>query len=222
MSLADDDYPDAPPTRQEAKDAVATLLRFIGDDPRRPGLLETPERVLRAWELEWGSGYRELPPEALVKLFEEEGRGHREGELALPPGGKKYNQMVGVVGIDLFSTCEHHMAPFFGQAFISYIPTEKGLLGISKLARVVEYFARRLQVQERLTEQVADFLFEHVSPDVGIVIKARHFCMCSRGVRQPHAQTITSALRGAFYDDPATRSEFLALAREGGSGLSCA
>lgn len=199
---------DENPRRASALKAVRELLKFIGEDPDRPGLIETPERVLKAWEESWGAGYRE-PVKPLVKLFEEEAQ--REGYSY---GG---TEMVTVNGIDLYSTCEHHMAPFFGTATISYIPDARGLLGISKLARVVEHFARRLQVQERLTVQIADYLSENVSNDVGIVIECSHMCMVSRGVKQPHAKTVTSALRGIFFDDPRARSEFLALARPGGA-----
>jgi GTP cyclohydrolase I len=203
----------AAPSRQSALQAVKTLLSYIGEDPDRPGLQDTPNRVLKAWEQDWGSGYKQANPESMVKLFEQ------EGEYGLP-AGKHYDQMVIVDGIGLFSTCEHHMAPFFGSAVLAYIPDQRGLLGISKLARVVEHYARRLQVQERLTAQIADFLSHNVSKDCGVVIRARHMCMISRGVRQPHAKTTTSALRGAFFANGKARAEFLSLAARGNS-FSC-
>lgn len=209
--------------RQSALAALRTVLSYIGEDPERPGLVDTPDRVLKAWEEDWGVGYLE-PAKPLVKLFEHEGAFAHDDEEILDSNADNQalalrGEMVTVSDIQLFSHCEHHLAPFFGTAAISYIPTKAGLIGISKLARVVEHFARRLQVQERLTAQIADYLVEHVSPDVGIVIKCSHMCMVSRGVKQPNAKTITSALRGAFYDDGKTRSEFLALTR--GSDYSC-
>lgn len=135
------------PSSECALEAVRTLIRFIGDDPTRAGLLDTPERVLRAWEADWGWGYSDtITAEDLLRTF------------PATPGECAFNQMVCVKQIAVFSHCEHHLTPFFGEAHIAYIPSTIGIVGISKLARVVDYFARRLQVQERLTEQTADFL----------------------------------------------------------------
>ena len=194
-------------SEENAQAAVRFLLNYIGDDPSRPGLIDTPERFLRAWAQEWGAGYKE-PEKELVRLFRDDDVEINEGT----PSGT-IGQMVLVDNIIFHSHCEHHIAPFYGVAHVAYIPGPKGLVGISKLARIVDHFARRLQVQERLTMQVADFIAEHISPNVGVVLKARHSCMSSRGVRQPHAQTITSALKGIIFSEPSARAEFLALAR---------
>lgn len=184
------------PSREDAVIALRTVLRYIGDDPNRLGLLETPDRVLRAWEQSWGLGYNDPPPK--LSMF--------------PEQGIDYNQMVLVKDISFFSTCEHHMAPFYGVAHIAYLPdAERGVLGLSKFARVVEHFARRLQVQERLTAQIANYLSEKVSPHVGVVMRATHLCMVSRGVRQLGALTVTSSLRGDFLNDSSTKAEFLRL-----------
>lgn len=185
------------PTIEQAREAVRTLIAYIGDDPSRPGLKDTPDRVLNAWRADWGTGYHERLPAELLRTFE-------NGD-----GGTPYNQMVVVRNITFHSNCEHHMVPFFGQASIAYVPGGKGIVGLSKLTRVVEYFSRRLQVQERLTEQIADFLETHLSGDIGVLLTATHTCMASRGVRQPHSETLTTALRGDFYRDATTRSEFL-------------
>jgi GTP cyclohydrolase I len=191
-------------TRNSTLAAVETILRYIGEDPDREGLQETPERFLKAWGDEWGAGYR-APVKDLVKLFVDE----------QTAAVSKFDEMVIVDNISFYSHCEHHIAPFFGVAHIAYIPTPRGIVGISKLARIVEHFSRRLQVQERLTTEIADFITENISPDVGVVLKARHMCMMSRGVRQQHAQTITSALRGRIFSEPSARAEFLALTRHG-------
>ena len=184
------------PTREEAKSAVKTLLRFLGDNPERQGLQDTPRRFLDAWLCDWGVGYSSSPPN--LKTFD------GEDEII------NYDQMVIVRDINFSSHCEHHVAPFFGAVDIGYIPDGK-IVGISKLARTVDYFSRRLQVQERMTVQIADFLTEGLAPKgVGVVVRALHTCMCSRGVRQPIAKTITSALRGAFLEQSA-RAEFLRL-----------
>lgn len=183
------------------RQAVKALLRFIGDDPERPGLLDTPDRVLKAWIQSWGAGYHMQAPE--LRMFKEE--------------GVNYDQMVVVKDLAFFSTCEHHMAPFFGRADIAYIPDKtKGVLGLSKFARVLEFFARRLQVQERLNEQVAAFLAENVSKHVAVVMHATHMCMVSRGVQQPNAITSTSVMKGYFLNDQATRNEFFRLTKAGG------
>lgn len=178
-------------------DNIVRLLEFIGEDPRREGLLETPERVLKAWE-KWTEGY-EQDPEVILKVFKD--------------GAENYDQMVTVVNIPLYSKCEHHMADIFGTVTISYIPNGS-IVGLSKLSRLVNVFARRLQVQERLTAQIADALVKHLTPHgVGVVVKARHMCMESRGICQQGHHTVTTALRGAIKDEPETRAEFLALAR---------
>lgn len=176
--------------------AISTLLEYVGENPQRPGLLETPARVRKAWK-HWCSGYHE-DPVAVLKTFED------GAELC-------GDEMVLVKGIELYSHCEHHMAPFFGVAHVAYIPDKK-IVGLSKLARVADIFAKRLQVQERLTNQIANAINDTLQPKgVGVLIEAKHFCMCSRGVNKQGSSTTTSALRGAFYDDPATRSEFLRL-----------
>lgn len=189
------------PSPGEAEQAVVTLLRYIGEDPSRPGLLDTPKRVLRAWAESWGAGYK-AEPLALAKLFPH--------ESPWPTNGRG---MVVVEDIDFYSTCEHHMAPFYGKATIGYLPGTQGLLGLSKAVRIVNYFARRLQVQERLTDQIADYLEGMVSADCGVIMRASHMCMVSRGVQQPQATTVTSSLRGVIFNDERCRSEFLALAR---------
>jgi GTP cyclohydrolase I len=192
------------PTRAEALTAVRTLIAYIGDDPQREGLLDTPERVLKAWGKDWGRGYQEIAPADLIRTFE-----GQHNPAYLHPAPRRYDQMVVVKNIDIFSCCEHHMAPFFGRAHIAYVPGSKGLVGLSKLARVADHFSRRLQVQERLTEQVAGFLAEHLSPHIAVMLACTHLCMVSRGVQQAHSITQTTALRGDFYNDPTTRAEFL-------------
>lgn len=179
------------------EDNIRRLLQFVGDDPERGGLAETPKRVAKAWKF-WCSGY-EADIGALFKTFED--------------GAEGADEMVVVKDIPFYTNCEHHMAPFFGTATIAYLPNGK-VVGLSKLSRVLDAFARRLQVQERLTCQVADAIMEHLSPlGCGVVIKARHLCMESRGVCQQGHHTITSALRGNFKEDASVRAEFLALAR---------
>lgn len=193
----------------DALKAVRTLIQFIGDDPDRPGLEETPERVLRAWAMKWGTGYPEAfarkhtpPVETLFKLFDQE----NENDTYL---SNTYNEMVFVRGIQVYSHCEHHMTPFWGTAMIAYLPSRRGIIGLSKFARIVDYFARRLQVQERLTVQVANALAEHLSPHAGVMMNCHHMCMISRGISQPNVTTQTTALRGVFLSDPAVKSEFL-------------
>ena len=192
--------------RERALAAIRTLLLYAGEDPSRPGLIDTPERVLRAWEEDWGRGYSE-DASFLVKTFQEEQPG-------MSHWGSLYNQMIVVKDIAVYSHCEHHLTPFFGVAHLAYIPSSDiGLLGLSKFARIVDHFARRLQVQERLTQQIANFVTDNVSPDCAVMIKAKHLCMISRGVCQPNAETETTALRGRFYDEDTTRSEFLQACR---------
>ncbi len=179
------------------EDNILRLLQFVGDDPTREGLLETPKRVAKAWT-QWCSGYGK-DPKSLLKVFED--------------GAENHDQMVTVKDIPIYSHCEHHMAPIFGTCTISYIPNGK-IVGLSKLSRLADMYARRLQVQERLTDQIADALFTHLdAKGVGVQIKARHMCMESRGVMQQGHHTITTALRGAMRDEPDTRAEFLQLAR---------
>jgi GTP cyclohydrolase I len=178
------------------EDNIVRLIQFIGDDPTRGGLHETPARVAKAW-LEWCSGYGTDPADVL-KTFED--------------GAEGVDEMVVVKELPFYTHCEHHMAPFFGTATIAYVPDGK-VVGLSKLDRLLDIFARRLQVQERLTGQVADALMEHLQPKgTGVVIKARHMCMESRGVRKQGHHTVTSALRGVFKEQASTRAEFLALA----------
>lgn len=182
--------------KHRAAQAVEALLECIGEDPSRPGLQETPARVAKAWIDEWASGY-EQDPATVLKTFED--------------GAEGANELVLVDNIEFYSHCEHHMAPFFGVAHVAYIPKDR-IVGLSKLARVVDIFAKRLQVQERLTNQIADAIHETLDPiGVGVVMRAKHFCMCSRGVGKQGSQTTTSALRGALFDKPAARAEFMSL-----------
>lgn len=179
------------------EDNIVRLLQYIGEDPTREGLQETPARVAAAWSV-WCSGYG-IDPADELKTFGD--------------GAGEYNEMVLVKDIPFYSHCEHHLAPFFGTASIAYIPQGR-IVGLSKLSRVVAVFARRLQVQERMTAQIANALQENLAPKgVGVIVKARHLCMESRGISQQGHFTITSAMRGAMYDDPKARSEFLNLAR---------
>ena len=193
------------PSEEEALQAVRTLLAYIGDDPARPGLDETPQRVLKAWREDWGAGYSE-PLKPLVKLFPD-----ALGPVVFPMA----HSMVIVDDIGFHSHCEHHMAPFSGTAAVAYIPDKRGAIGLSKLARIVDHFSRRLQVQERLTEEIATFLAANVAKDCAVLLRASHSCMTSRGARQPHSITTTSALRGALFHDHKARSEFLTLTRRG-------
>lgn len=177
--------------------AITNLLQCIGENPLREGLDETPARVAKAWQ-HWCSGYTKDPADVL-KVFED--------------GAEGYDQMITVKDIPIYSHCEHHMAAIFGTATIAYIPNGK-IVGLSKLSRLADVFARRLQVQERLTNQIADALFKHLQPKgVGVMIKARHMCMESRGVNQQGHHTITTSLRGVMRDEPAARAEFLDAAR---------
>lgn len=174
------------------------FLSSIGENPDRPGLLETPARVNRAWQ-HWASGYQQNPAE-LLKVFED--------------GAEAYNELIVVRNIPVYSHCEHHLAPFFGKATIGYLPNGK-IVGLSKLTRLVDCFAKRLQVQERLTSQIANALMEALQPKaVGVVITCRHLCMESRGIRTSGEETITSAMLGELQPNLALRTEFLALARD--------
>ena len=180
---------------ESATDNITRLLQYIGEDPNREGLLETPHRVIKAWD-EWTSGYNKDPAE-ILKVFED--------------GGERYDEMVIVRDIPIYSKCEHHLADIFGTAAIAYIPDGR-IVGLSKLNRLAEVFSRRLQVQERLTAQIADALETHLKPKgVGVVIRARHMCMESRGINQTGQYTITSALRGVLKEDASARAEFMKL-----------
>jgi GTP cyclohydrolase IA len=179
----------------EVAEAVRTLIRWTGDDPNREGLLDTPRRVARAWH-EYARGYREDPAKHLSRTFEEVGG---------------YDEIVLLKDIPFQSHCEHHMAPIIGKAAIAYLPNDR-VVGISKLARVLHGFARRLQVQERLTAQVADTIWENLRPKgVAVVIEATHACMTARGVRTPGVMMTTSRMMGTFREDERSRREVLAL-----------
>ena len=181
---------------KELADLVRRQLELIGEDPEREGLLSTPQRVARS--LRWLTQGYDTSVNDVVGTGIFEADGHRN--------------MVMVRDIELYSLCEHHMLPFFGKAHVAYIPNGR-IVGLSKIPRIVDVFARRLQVQERLTEQIASALDDVLQPaGVGVVIEAFHLCMMMRGVQKQNSKTITSALRGAFRDDPKTREEFLHLA----------
>ena len=181
------------PTRQEAQAAVRTLIRWAGDDPRREGLRDTPARVARAYE-EWFSGYGADPDALLRRTFEEV-----DG----------YDEMVVLRDIPFESCCEHHMAPIIGKAHIAYLPRHR-VVGISKLARLLEVYAKRLQIQEKMTAQIANAIDEVLRPQgVAVVIEAAHQCMTTRGVHKPGVTTVTSRMLGVFRDDAETRREFL-------------
>jgi GTP cyclohydrolase IA len=191
--------PPARPSRAEAEAAVRTLLLWAGDDPAREGLLGTPDRVVRAYE-EHFAGYAEDPVELLHRTFEEV-----EG----------YDEMVVLKDIRFESHCEHHLEPIIGRAHIAYLPDHR-VVGISKLARLVEVYAKRLQIQEKMTAQIANTLNEVLQPKgVAVVIDAAHQCMTTRGVHKPGVSMLTSRMLGAFRDDPTTRREFLAMVHGG-------
>ncbi|MGS1017491.1 GTP cyclohydrolase I FolE [Allosphingosinicella humi] len=183
------------PVPEHVQEAVRTLIRWAGDDPTREGLLDTPVRVARAWK-EYAQGYAEDPAHHLSRTFEEVGG---------------YDEIVLLKDIPFQSHCEHHMAPILGKASIAYLPRDR-VVGISKLARVLHGFARRLQVQERLTAEVADCVWENLKPQgVAVVIEATHACMTARGVRTPGVMMTTSRMMGVFRDDERSRREVLAL-----------
>jgi GTP cyclohydrolase I len=183
------------PTREEAEAAVRTLLLWAGDDPDREGLVDTPARVVRAYE-EFFAGYAVDPVEMLARSFEE-----TDG----------YDEMVVLRDIRLESHCEHHMVPIIGRAHIAYLPAGR-VVGISKLARVLEAYAKRLQIQEKLTAQVANVINDVLKPKgVAVVIEAAHQCMTTRGIHKPGVSMVTSRMLGAFRDNPETRREFLAM-----------
>ena len=192
---------EAPPTRpsrEEAEAAVSVLLRWAGDDPAREGLIDTPKRVAKAYE-ELYKGYREDAETALTRVFEEV-----EG----------YDDMVIVRDIPFFSHCEHHMLPFVGKAHIAYLPSE-GVVGLSKLARVVDIFARRLQTQEAMTAQISQAIQNTLNPrGVAVMIEAEHLCMAMRGIRKQGASTVTTQFTGQFKDDVNEQIRFLTLLRK--------
>jgi GTP cyclohydrolase I len=179
---------------REVEKAVRVLLNSIGEDPTREGLLKTPQRVSKMYEFLTRGYQLDVASVLNGAVFEE-----------------KYSEMVIVKDIDFYSLCEHHLVPFFGKCHIAYIPNGK-ILGLSKLPRIVEVFSRRLQVQERLTQQIADTLYTSLNPDgVGVVIEARHLCMMMRGVEKQNSIATTSAMLGVFRDEIKTRNEFLTL-----------
>lgn len=186
------------PTRAEVESAVKTIIRWTGDDPARDGLKETPARVTRAFE-EFFKGYGEDPEAILQKTFEE-----IEG----------YDEMIVLRGIRFESHCEHHMAPIIGRAWVAYIPRGR-VVGISKLARVVDAYAKRLQIQEKMTAQIANIIHKVLDPEgVAVVIKAEHHCMTTRGVHKHGTDMVTSRMLGVFRDSPITRQEFLSIVTE--------
>jgi len=183
------------PTKSEAEDAVRTLLRWAGDDPNREGLVGTPDRVVRAYK-EFFAGYREDPVQLLKKTFEE-----TEG----------YDEMIVLKDIRLESHCEHHMVPIIGVAHIAYLPRNR-VVGISKLARVLEVYSKRLQIQEKLTAQVANTINDVLEPlGVAVIVEAAHQCMTTRGIKKPGVTMVTSKMIGSFKENPETRKEFLSI-----------
>ncbi|MBB1473216.1 GTP cyclohydrolase I FolE [Luteimonas sp. MC1782] len=181
------------PTREQAEDAVRTLLRWSGDNPGREGLLDTPRRVVDAYG-DWFSGYADDPREYLERTFEEVAG---------------YDEMIVLRDIEFESHCEHHMAPIIGRAHVGYLPDGK-VVGISKLARVVDTFARRFQVQEKMTAQIAAVIQDVLQPrGVGVVVEATHECMTTRGIHKRGVSMVTSSMLGGFRDDARTRAEFL-------------
>ena len=180
-------------TRQQAEDAVRTLLRWAGDDPTREGLLDTPRRVAKAYE-DWFSGYALDPDDYMARTFEEVGG---------------YDEMIVLRDIEYESHCEHHMAPIIGKVHVGYLPAGK-VVGISKLARVVEAYARRFQVQEKMTAQIAGCIQRALQPrGVGVVVVGAHECMTTRGIHKRGVSMVTSKMLGSFRDDARTRAEFL-------------
>lgn len=189
------------PTEREeaARHLVERMLAAMGDDPAREGLLDTPKRVVKSWKELFG-GYKQDPKAILGTTFAQE--------------GYKYNEIILCKNIELYSTCEHHLQPFFGKAHIAYIPSER-VVGLSKLARLADAFARRLQIQEKLTNQIAQAIEDVLQPKgVAVIIECKHFCMCARGARQQSSSMTTSALRGAFLENSSARAELLSLIKD--------
>ena len=191
--VAERSLPADRPSREQALDAVRTLIAWAGDDPDREGLLDTPRRVVDAYG-EWFDGYEGDPGKELSRTFEDV---------------QGYDDVVMLRGIEVESHCEHHMAPFLGKAYVAYVPDEK-VVGISKLARVVEIFSRRLQTQETLTQQIAQAIEEHLAPKgVAVMIEAEHQCMTTRGVHHRHVSTVTTQFSGVFKQDVGLQDRFL-------------
>ena len=185
----------ARPTRADALEAVRTLIAWAGDDPARDGLIDTPKRVVDAFG-EWFDGYGADAAAELSRTFEN-------------PGG--YGDMVLLKGMEVESHCEHHIAPIIGRAWVAYIPNGR-VVGISKLARIVEVYAKRLQIQEKMTAQIANTIDTVLQPQgVGVVLKAEHFCMTARGIMKPGTDLVTSRMLGVFRDNPVTRQEFMSI-----------
>lgn len=201
--LANDDprlgFGEGRPSREEAEEAVRTLLRWARENPEREGLIDTPARVVRAWE-DFFAGYLDDAEEVLRRTFEEV-----DG----------YDEIVMLRDIRVESHCEHHIVPIIGKAHVAYLPSRR-VVGISKLARVVEIFSRRMQVQETLTVQIAETIERVLQPrGVGVLIEAKHMCMTTRGVHKPGVDTVTTCMRGEFRTDPEMRREFLSFANRG-------
>jgi GTP cyclohydrolase IA len=189
-----------PPTREEAEAAVRVLLRWSGDDPTREGLRDTPKRVVKAFE-EFFSGYKADAADVLSRVFEEV---------------HGYDDLVLVRDIPFSSHCEHHMVPFFGMAHIGYYPSDSGVVGLSKLARLVDIYAKRLQTQEALTAQIIGAIDRHLRPrGCAVMLEAQHLCMSMRGVRKNGAETVTTQFTGIFRDDPTEQVRFLTMLRSG-------
>jgi len=187
------------PSRSEAEQAVRTLLRWAGDDPDREGLLDTPDRVVRAYE-EWFAGYDEDPVKILERTFSETAG---------------YDEMVVLRDIRFESHCEHHVAPIIGVAQVAYLPNKR-VVGISKIARVIELYAKRLQIQEKMTAQIADAIQDVLRPrGVAVVVRATHQCMTTRGIQKPGVSMVTSRMLGVFRTNESTRREFLAMLGDG-------
>jgi GTP cyclohydrolase IA len=190
------------PSREEAEAAVRTLLRWAGDDPAREGLIDTPARVVRAYE-EFFAGYQLEPRDILARTFSEV-----DG----------YDEMIVLKDIRFESYCEHHMVPIIGRAHVAYLPQHR-VVGISKLARLVDAFAKRLQIQEKMTVQIADTLFDVLQPKgVGVILEAAHQCISTRGIHKPGVAMVTSRMLGTFRTDATTRREFLAIVSNPASG----
>ena len=190
------------PSREKAEEAVRTLIAWAGDDPARPGLIDTPQRVVNSYE-EFYAGYRQNAEEPLDRTFEEIGT---------------YDDIVVVRDIPFYSHCEHHMVPFVGKAHVAYYPTDK-VVGLSKLARVIEVFAKRLQTQERLTSEIVGAIDDALKPrGIAVLLEAEHQCMTLRGVRAHGASTVTTQFTGAFRDDPAEQIRFMTLVKGGHQG----